>query len=176
VRIRSARNDDWKACLSLDSSYETSTAWQMEEQRSESEWRISFREVHLPRTQHVQPLHAPEEQLQAWQRRDGFWVATERTKIRGYLSVILEAEHRQVRLADLVVAPEQRRQGLGTQLLYHAIEWCLRQDVDQMILECPLKAEPAIAFAQRNGFTVSGFQDAYWPRQEVGLFFRKRLR
>ena len=63
MRIRSARNDDWKECLTLDGSYETSTAWQMEEQRSENEWRVSFREVNLPRTQHVrrtqsQPLRS----------------------------------------------------------------------------------------------------------------------
>ncbi|MFP4345195.1 MAG: N-acetyltransferase family protein [Anaerolineales bacterium] len=176
MRIRSARNDDWKECLTLDGSYETSIAWQMEEQRSENEWRVSFREVNLPRTQHIHPHYTPEEQLKAWQRRDGFWVATERAKIRGYSGVVLEPNHRQVRLADLVVAPAERRKGLATQLLYYAVDWCLRQDVDQMILECSLKAEPAIAFAQRNGFSVCGFQDAYWPGQEVGLFFRKRLR
>ncbi len=65
---------------------------------------------------------------------------------------------------------------MATALLQYAGDWCMRQEVDQLILECPLKAHPAIAFAQRVGFTLCGFQDAYWPGQEVGLFFRKRLR
>jgi len=29
MRIRVAREDDWKACLAIDGSYETESAWQM---------------------------------------------------------------------------------------------------------------------------------------------------
>ena len=176
VRIRSARNDDWKTCLTLNAGYETDTAWQMEELHGDGEWGMHFREVRLPRRQQIKPLLTPEEHLRAWQRCDGFWVATERSKILGYLTLVLEVAHRQARISDLVVAPAHRRKGVAGRLLQHATAWALRQDVEQLILECPLKAKPAIAFARKHHFVVCGFQDVYWPGRETGLFFRKRIR
>ncbi len=176
MRIRSARNDDLTHCLALDASYETESAWQMEESRGDGEWGMRFREIRLPRTQKVAPPYSSEEQLRAWQRRDGFWVAVERSKVLGYLAVVLEVEHRQIRITDLVVDPARRRTQIGARLLEHAITWSLRQEADQILLECPVKAYPAIAFAQKQGFAICGFQDNYWPKQEAGLFFRKRIR
>lgn len=176
MRIRSARTDNLKDCLELDASYETETAWQMEEVCGPGEWGMRFREVRLPRTQRITPSPSPEARLEAWQRRDGFWIAVERGKTLGYVAVVLEVEHRQARVTDLVVVPARRREGIGSELLTHATRWCLRQSVDQLILECRLKAQPCIAFAQKHGFAVCGFQDAYWPEQETGLFLRKRIR
>ena len=175
MRIRSARNDDLKACLELDAGYETEIAWQVEELRGEKEWGMRFREIRLPRKQTIVPSYTPEERLAAWQRRDAFWVAVERNKIVGYLALVVETEHRQARIGDLVVTPAFRRKGIGAKLLEHAIVWCLRRNVEQVVLECTLKAQPAIAFAQKNRFVACGFQEAYWPGQEVGLFFRKRI-
>lgn len=176
MRIRSARNEDLKACLQLDASFETESAWQMVEERGERAWGMQFREVHLPRKQRILHPLQPEERLQAWLRRDGFWVAVERRKVQGYLALALEPDHRQARITDLVIAPEFRRQGFADQLLAHATEWCLRQTVEQLVMECPPKAQPAIAFALGHGFSFCGFQDGYWPEQQVGLFLRKRIK
>jgi len=177
LRIRSARSDDLKQCLTLDAAYETDMAWQVEELNNDGGWGMRFREIRLPRKQTVRPpFFTPEDRLRAWQRRDGFWVAAERNHVWGYLALVLEIEHKQARVTDLVVAPDYRRQGVGTQLLQHAMTWCLRQEMDQLLLECSLKAYPAVAFAQKQGFVICGFQDAYWPGREVGLFFRKRIR
>jgi len=52
----------------------------------------------------------------------------------------------------------------------------VRKDVEHLVLECALKAQPAISFALKHRFVFCGFQDGYWPGQEVGIFFRKRLR
>ncbi len=175
MRIRSARNDDLKACLELDASYETEIAWQVEELHGEKEWGMRFREIRLPRKQTLAPAYTPEERLVAWQRRDAFWVAVEHNKIMGYLTLVVEAEHRQARIGDLVVAPDFRRKGIAEKLLEYAITWCLRRNVEQLILECTLKAQPAIAFAQKQRFVACGFQEAYWPGQEMGLFFRRRI-
>ncbi len=176
MRIRSARNDDWKTCLELDISYDTEAAWQMEELRGDGEWGVRFREVRLPRKQHITPSISEEARLKGWQRRDGFWVAVERRKIVGYLGLVVEFDHRQARITDLVVNPEYRREGIASQLLHHAITWSLRQDVDQLIIECFPKAQPAIGFASKHNFAFCGYQDGYWPGQEVALFFRKRVR
>ncbi len=176
MHIRAARNEDWKVCLALEVAYETEAAWQMEESRSEGEWGMRFREVRLPRKQRMAPFLLPEQRLKGWQRCTAFWVAIERQKVAGYAGVLLEAERHQATIAELAVAAEHRRQGIGRQLLQHLTEWSQRQEVEQLLLVCGLKAQPAIAFAQANGFTLCGFQSGYWPGQEVGLFFHKRLR
>lgn len=176
MRIRSPRSDDWERCLELDASYETAIAWQMEEVRRGNLWSVRFREVRLPRKQRLQPVMAPQDRLRAWERCDEFWVAAAHPHIHGYIGVRLEPQNRQARLVDLVVASSSRRRGIGTQLLNKATAWLARKNVDQLILECQLKAQPSIAFAQERGFSMCGFQDSYWPDQEVALFFRKRLR
>jgi ribosomal protein S18 acetylase RimI-like enzyme len=176
LRIRSTRSDDWERCLELDASYETEIAWQMEEIRRNKTWSVRFREVRLPRKQRIQPVVVPKARLLAWERCDGFWVAAEHRQIHGYIGVRLEPQNRQARIVDLVVAASFRRRGIGGLLLDKATSWIVRKNVDQLILECQLKAQPGIAFAQEHGFSMCGFQDSYWPDQEVALFFRKRLR
>lgn len=176
MRIRSTRSDDWKRCLALDASYETDIAWQMEETRRQNVWSVRFREVRLPRTQRIEPVVDAKDRLLLWERCDGFWVAAERTRIRGYIGVCLEPQSRQARIVDLVVDAPFRRRGIGGELLDKVTLWALRKGTGQLILECQLKAQPSIAFAQKHGFSMCGFQDRYWPAQEVGLFLRKRLR
>ncbi len=176
MRIRSPRSDDWERCLELDASYETEIAWQMEEGRRNNTWSVRFRKVRLPRTQRLQPVVAPQERLRAWERCDGFWVAAEHRDVYGYIGIRLEPQNRQARIIDLVVTAPSRQRGIGSQLLDKATSWLARKNVEQLILECQLKAQPSIAFAQARGFSMCGFQDSYWPDQEVALFFRKRLR
>ncbi len=177
MHIRSARTDDLQACLAVDLSYETEYAWQIQEERRDKEWHVSFREVRLPRAQRITPHVDAEAHLKVWERCDGFWVATERAQVLGYLTLRLEPDHAQARLIDLAVDAAHRRTGIGTALLTHAIAWLARQsDIEQLVLECAPKAHPAISFALKQGFTFCGFQDAYWPGQDLGLFFRRRLR
>jgi GNAT superfamily N-acetyltransferase len=176
VLVRIARDDDWESCLGIDLSYETDASWQMDTRQEGGEWRMSFREIHLPRTLRIQPPPPDESSLKAWQRRDAFWVAIEHRKISGYLGLDVDQARRQAQITDLVVAPEERRHGMATALLARATEWCLRQHVNQLVLVSSLKAYPAIAFALKQRFVFCGFQDAYWPGQEVALFFRQRIR
>lgn len=175
MRIRLAREDDWKACLELDSAYETDSAWQMEALRGDGEWGALFREVRLPRKQHIVPFLSAEARAKCWARSDVLWVAVEGRKVIGYLALSLAAERGEARINDLAVGEAFRRHGIATDLLDHAIEWSVRKDVEHLILECSLKAQPAIGFALKHRFVFCGFQDAYWPGQEVGLFFRKRI-
>ncbi len=181
MHIRSAREGDWEACLALDRSYDTETAWQMHEISRSREWGVSFREVRLPRKQHIEHAIAPEARLQSWQRCDAFWIAKEHREVQGYIALALEYAHNQARIVDLTVAPPYRRESIGTQLLYHAIEWSLSRsasashEINQMVIEAPLKAQPAVSFAMHHGFGFCGFQDAYWPGQETAIFLRRGI-
>ncbi len=174
--IRVAREADWQACQDLDLSYETESAWQMDVLPDGKVWGMSFREIHLPRKQRVKHPLALSSPLKSWKNRDRFWVAVENREIVGFIGVRLELVHQQMRITDLGVTPQFRRKGIATALLRQAAQWCTRHPVQQLVLECPLKAHPAISFALKHRFVFCGFQDSYWPGQEVGLFFRQRLR
>ncbi|MBN2392856.1 MAG: GNAT family N-acetyltransferase [Anaerolineae bacterium] len=176
MRIRLAREDDWKACLEIDAAFETESAWQMEGLQSDGEWGAIFREVRLPRRQRIAPFLTPEARAQCWARSDVFWLAVEGRKVIGYLALSVAAERGEARINDLVVVEAYRRQGIAAELLNYATDWALRKGVEHLILECPLKAQPAIGFALKHRFVFCGFQDGYWPEQEVGIFFRKRVR
>jgi ribosomal protein S18 acetylase RimI-like enzyme len=115
-------------------------------------------------------------QVAAWEHCDGFWVAVERLKVWGYLGLTLEHAQQQARIVDLAVAANRRRQGIASSLLNHATRWLERKEIAQLRLNCPLKAQPIQAFAQHHGFSLCGFQETYWPDQEIDLLFRKRLR
>lgn len=174
--VRAVRDGDWEGCLGIDTSYETKYAWQMDELHSGGEWRVSFREIRLPRTLRIQPVVANDSLLKSWQRRDQFWVALEHREVIGYLGLDVDLASYQARITDIAVIPEFRRQGTASAMLARATEWCLRQHIHQLILVCPLKGHPAISFAQKHHFAFCGFQDNYWPGQEVALFFRQRVR
>lgn len=175
--IRIARDEeDWQACLDMDLSYETETAWQMELLPDGSGWDTTFREIRLPRKQRVLHPLAQSSPLKSWKSRDKFWIALEKREVVGFIGVRLELVHHQMRITDLAVAPPYRRQGIATALMERAIEWCERQPIEQIILECPLKAYPAISFAMKHRFVFCGYQDNYWPGQEVALFFSQRQR
>ncbi len=175
MHIRSARESDFPLCAAIDASYDTETAWQMREVSGHKFWGLQFQEVHLPRTQHLPLAPTPEERSVAWTHRDGFWVAVEARDIVAYTSLIVQHDYRQGIIADLVVAPTHRRQGVATQLLQHVSEWGLRKGLIKLRLDVPLKAQPAIAWAQHHHFSLCGFQDGLWPGQETMLFFCKRL-
>lgn len=174
--VRAVRDGDWEGCLGIDTSYETKYAWQMDELHSGGEWRVSFREIRLPRTLRIQPVVANDSLLKSWQRRDQFWVALEHREVIGYLGLDVDLASYQARITDIAVIPEFRRKGTASAMLARATEWCLRQHIHQLILVCPLKGHPAISFAQKHHFAFCGFQDSYWPGQEVALFFRQRVR
>lgn len=176
MRIRASHEKDFNACLTLDLSYETEFAWQMEALAAEKEWGARFREVRLPRRQRITPTFTPEQRAPAWERCDGFFVAVEQRKITGYIALQLELACQQARIVDLGVGEGYRRQGVATALLQQGVEWCLRHNVPQVVLACPLKAHPAITFALKHHFTFCGYQDDFWPEQTAALFFRKRLR
>ena len=178
VHIRLARREDWEATLKIDTTFETRTAWQVEEITGEERWGAILRPARLPRPQRVQLPRFPDEvQRRLWEGRDAFWVAAVGTRqVLGYLGIVVEAERFVARITEMAVDAAHRRQGIGSALLERAEAWALRQGLRQMTAACPLKAEPAIAFLRRRGFGPAGYQDGYWPQQEAAFLFRKRLR
>ena len=174
--IRRVRDGDWEACLAVDLSYKTEYAWQMETPGHSDEWGAHFRKVHLPRRLRMEHPIPEECRVKHWAASDQFWVAAEHRDVIGLIAIDLDLTRHQARISDLGVDADHRRQGVGTALLQRATQWCVRHRIPQLVLSCPLKAEPAIQFAAHHRFNFGGFQEDYWPGHEVALFFYQRLR
>jgi RimJ/RimL family protein N-acetyltransferase len=77
---------------------------------------------------------------------------------------------------DLVVAPEKRRQGVASALITAIQTWALEKSVKRLILEMQSKNQPCIRLAQKFGYEFCGYNDQYYPTQDVALFFGRALK
>jgi ribosomal protein S18 acetylase RimI-like enzyme len=182
--IRPAELEDLEACLSLDHSFLTERVWQMDVQEATSGATINFRTVRLPRPVHVKYPREREALLADWHRRDCFLVATVDESepehpgrpIVGYLTMGASEWHRTGWVADLVVAPEHRRQGIASQLLHAGRGWALEAGMSRLVVETQTKNYPAMCFLERHGFSFCGYNDRYYANQDIALFFSVDLR
>jgi GNAT superfamily N-acetyltransferase len=167
---------DLEPCSKLDASYLTDRVWQMDTRQEKGTVTTTFREVRLPRDIRVEYPRRGADLLAGWERRDGFLVAHEGVQIRGYVALTAQAEHGIAWVGDLIVGREWRRQGIGTALLRAAGHWAREEGLVRMVVEVPTKNYPAISFCQARGLTFCGYNDHFWPSQDIALFFGQSLR
>ena len=85
-----------------------------------------------------------------------------------------------IRLIDIRVAPEARRQGVGSALVLHLLGEAGRLRARGISVETQINNFPAIQFYKRNGFSIVGFNERLYSNrdledQDVALFlFRER--
>jgi ribosomal protein S18 acetylase RimI-like enzyme len=184
MTIRPAELQDLEACLRLDHSYLTAHVWQMDVQELENEVAVNFRTVRLPRPVLVKYPRDREALLTAWQHHDCFLVATAgegkleigSQPIVGYLSMGAYEWHETGWVADLVIAPEHRRQGIATQLLHAGKDWARKAGLHRLTVETQTKNYPALCFLEKQGFSFCGYNDRYYANQDIALFFALDLR
>ncbi len=175
MRVRPAWPRDLEACSVLDHSYTTDRVWQMETREENGVQAITFRVARLPREMQVNYPRQDENLLEGWRRRDGFLVADE-GRVHGYVALTARAEHGIAWVGDLVVDRPHRRRGIGTALLQAAAQWGRDRDLARLVVEVQTKNYPAIRFCQSRGLVFCGYNDHYWPCQDIALFFGEALR
>lgn len=177
MNIRTAVPADLQQCIALDHHYTTKRVWQMSRREpfGSGEVMVDFHSVRLPRPMRVQYPRSPERLWDDWRRWNLFLVAEEDGYVRGYLGLMLQLADRKAWVRDLVVGRGFRRSGIGTDLLRQAMQWAESQNVRQVTLEMQSKNYPAIRFSQKLGFSFCGFDEAYYPNQDIALFFVARL-
>ena len=176
MRVRPALESDLEGCVGLDYSCRTDRVWQMETREEGGVLTTNFRVTRLPREIRVEYPRRGEDLLAGWERRDGFLVAAEGRKIRGYVALTAQTEHGTAWVGDLVVDRPWRRQGVGTALLRAAARWGRVRDLVRLVLEVQTKNYPAIRFCQSRGLAFCGYNEHYWPNQDIALFFGESLR
>ena len=171
IQIRSAEPEDLEVCGGLDHSCLTDRVWQMETRQVNGVRTVSFRTVRLPRDMKVNYPRQGEALLMGWWQRDGFLVAERAGSIGGYVGLTTHPEHQILWVGDLVVDRPLRRQGIGSALLRAARRWGRERDLLRLMIEIQTKNYPAIQFCRSRGLTFAGYNDRYWPSQDIALFF-----
>jgi GNAT superfamily N-acetyltransferase len=176
--IRDAVENDIGGCLNLDHSYETEYVWQMNVREETGQWQVLFKTERLPRVmQSVYPVD--EKRLRAvLPKEQCFLVATDRSQpeIMGYLTMRNDSVYHCARVTDLVVSRPYRQRRIATRLLNIARQWAREHHLSRMTIEIQTKNYPGITFCQQHGFAFCGFNDQYFPNQDIAVFFSQSLR
>jgi ribosomal protein S18 acetylase RimI-like enzyme len=174
--IRPASPHDLTRLIAMDHSCQSDYVWQLELRRDAGQIISGFREVRLPRSVTVAYPRDPMALSEQSNKRDGLLVATEDALAVGYLAMVEERVSALVRVTDLVVTPERRRQGVASSLLTAAQAWAIDRKIQRMILEMQSKNHACIRLAQKFGYEFCGYNDQYYPTQDVALYFGRALK
>jgi GNAT superfamily N-acetyltransferase len=174
--IRSATPADYEVCLLLDHSVSTEVVWQMSIEEQDGAQTIAFRPARLPRSTKVLYPRASETLVESWNRHSSFLISGWEHEIAGYVNIREEASLEAAWVADLVVDRPYRLKGIGTALLRAAREWTLEHKFRRLVVETHTKNFPAISFLQKRGLILCGYNDLYFPNQDIAIFFGQTLR
>lgn len=174
--IRPAGVSDLPRMLSLDHSSLSDYVWQLELRREAGQVSANFREVRLPRSIEVRYPRNPALLADEWTRRDLVLVALHDGSLIGYLCAIEDRTSALASVTDLVVAPDRRRKGAASELLMAVQTWALERGVHRLLLEMQSKNHGCIRLAQKFGYDFCGYNDQYYPTQDIALFFGRAIK
>jgi GNAT superfamily N-acetyltransferase len=173
--IRAATAADLRHCLTMDASYETDYVWQMESREESSQISLAFRTVRLPRPMKVAYPRDLKQLNAGWQACDAMLVADDNRSIVGYAAVAKRGAQVAVWVQDLIVAKTARRNGVGSALLAGVVRWAREEKLAWLVMELQTKNYPAIQFCRKQGLSFCGFNDHFYPNQDIAVFFAKAV-
>lgn len=176
IEIRPAVASDIPVIVAFDHSYQSSYVWQIDIVQDGGQVNVNFREVRLPRSVRVDYPRAVKNLLSDWKERSVVLVAARAGAPVGYLSVTDQIAPNTAWVSDLAVAPEIRRQGVGSALLLAAQEWAAQRKNRRMIVEMQSKNYPAVKMMKKLGFEFAGYNDHYYANQDIALYFAQFIR
>lgn len=174
IEIRPGKETDIPALIQLDHSYTSEYVWQMELQVDEAQAIAYFREVRLPRKVRVEYPYPARSLSENWRQCSAFLVAVLSGEPVGYTCLIENYSPLSTWMTDLVVSPRLRRQGIGSALVLAAQDWVAGHSKSRrLVLAMQPKNFPAISLSQKLGFDFCGYNDHYYPNQDIAIFFEK---
>lgn len=176
--IRDGVRNDIPACLALDHEYETEYVWQMRLQEDVDQRQIIFQTEKLPRKLETGWPFSERRLTLALPDAQCFLVAQSREEDReilGYLTMRADPVYQIAQLQDLVISTPYRRRKIGTRLLTVARKWARERQFLRLTAEVQTRNYPAILFCQRSGLAFCGFNDQYFPHQDIAIFFSGSL-
>lgn len=174
--IRPAVATDLPTLMAIDHSNSSDYVWQLDVRNESNQVTANFREIRLPRSVTVTYPRNPSALADEWTKRDVFLVALKDEIPVGYICAMEEHVSAVARITDIVVAEEVRRRGAGSELLTAVQAWALERSARRIVLETQSKNHPCIRLAQKFGYEFCGYNDQYFPTQDVALFFGRTLK
>lgn len=177
--IRDGISNDIPACITLDHDYETEYVWQMRLHEDAGHHQIAFQTEKLPRIMETSWPHNEQRLRLALPDDQCFLVAQSREdsdEILGYLAMRVDPIYQIAQLQDLIVSKPYRRRRIGSRLFAVARKWARDHDMLRMTAEVQTRNYPAILFCQQVGLAFCGFNDHYFPNQDIAVFFSGSLR
>ncbi|GER80216.1 MAG: hypothetical protein JETCAE02_26590 [Anaerolineaceae bacterium] len=175
LEIRPAIAADLARLMGMNHTVSSDYVWQLDLRRESGQVSVSLREVRLPRPVTVAYPRNPFALADEWTRKAAVLVAVDQIPL-GYVCISEQGAATVAWATDLVVAPEQRRRGLGSLLLGAAEDWAVQRGCGQFMFEVQAKNQPAIRLAQKTGLEFCGYNDHYYANQDVALFFGRTLK
>ncbi len=182
IEIRPPTSVEIPKLLDIDHDYVSDHVWQMEVQQESGQKpsdlmvEIIFRQLKLPRSVRVEYPRQPCELTNDWKDRSCLLVALLKGEVVGYTSMMLTIAPHTSWMTDLVIMRRIRRQGIGSALVLAGQDWARHKRCLRMVMEMQPKNFPAICLAQKLGYDLCGYNDHYFPNQDIALFFSKSLR
>jgi GNAT superfamily N-acetyltransferase len=174
--IRAVTPSDYERCLLLDHSISTEHVWQMAMEEGDGAFSVLFRPARLPRSTKVLYPRSGDTLMDSWNGHMCFLVAEWEQEVVGYVNVQEEATQETAWVADLVVDRAFRLKGIGTALLRASREWAIERRFRRLVVETQTKNYPGISFLKKRGLQLCGYNDLYYPNQDIALFFGQTLR
>ena len=174
--IRPAIVSDVTRLISIDHSSTSDYVWQLELRREAGQATADFHEVRLPRSIEVKYPRDPSSLVDEWTRWDLVLVALDDASPIGYLSATEDRAAEVAWVTNIVVAANWRRKGAASALLMATQAWALERGVRRLILEVQSKNHAGIRLAQKFGYEFCGYNDQYYPTQDVALFFARAIK
>jgi ribosomal protein S18 acetylase RimI-like enzyme len=182
IEIRPPTSAEIPIIIDIDHDYVSDFVWQMEVQHesgqkpSDLRVEIIFRQLKLPRSVRVTYPRSPDVLATDWKDRSCLLVALLKNEVVGYTSMMLTIAPHTSWMTDLVIVRKLRRQGIGSALVLAGQEWARHKRCFRIVMEMQPKNYPAICLAQKLGYDLCGYNDHYFPNQDIALFFSKSLR
>ncbi len=176
--IRDGLESDIPGCLALDHSYETEFVWQMRLQDNPELREIAFQRERLPRMLENEWPKDEHRLRLALDKDHCLLVAEDREahEILAYLTMRNDPVYHVANLQDLMVSRPYRRRRIGTRMLNIARNWARQHHLRELTVELQTQNYPGILFSQRAGLAFCGFNDHYFPNQDIAIFFSESLR
>jgi GNAT superfamily N-acetyltransferase len=177
IQIRPVDTNDLPHLANIEKSYMSQYVWQMDRLMEDGHIVINFRQSRLPRPVHVDYAGSHPLLSEAnWTNYKAVLVATLEQMPVGYVGVSEQLAPRTLWVTDCAVREDCRRKGIGSTLILAAQEWGGEHNYRKVILEMQSKNHPAIQMARKLGYEFCGYNDNYFPNQDIALFFSRSLR
>jgi ribosomal protein S18 acetylase RimI-like enzyme len=176
ISIRSAISEDIDNLSIFEHGYYTDYVWQMSLDLGAEKMQTTFQRVRLPRQVFVSYPSQRESIFKDLNQAEALLVAIYTEKPVGYIKLLSSKNSGVIRVSDLVVSAPIRRHGIASGLMLASMDLCTNRGFHTLVLEVQSKNDPAIRMANKLGFNFCGFQDHYFPNQELALFFSRFTR